>query len=343
MIGVMSKIDDILTTVGATDLISLPQIVTIGSQSAGKSSVLENIVGREVLPRNAGICTRRPLKLDLIQVEREEVVDGTTYKEWATFKHLPDKVFTEWADVRQEIVDDTERVCGSNKGISNDVIALKIYSPNVISLTLVDLPGITRIPVGDQPADIENQITDLILEYIERPNTLILAVTPANTDFATSESIKLAKMVDPEGVRTLAVITKLDLMDKGTDAMDVLCGRVYNVHLGIIGVVCRSQADLNANKEVTAAMEAERRFLTKKYPSLASRLGTCYLRRQLHLLLLRHIRECLPNIAMKINVLKVRCSPVEMRKNSNLSGNSNINSPHVASQLRTSTRPFSSC
>ena len=112
---------------------------------------------------------------------------------------------------------------------------------------------------------------------------------------------------------------------------------------GIIGVVCRSQADLNANKEVTAAMEAERRFLTKKYPSLASRLGTCYLRRQLHLLLLRHIRECLPNIAMKINVLKVRCSPVEMRKNSNLSGNSNINSPHVASQLRTSTRPFSSC
>ena len=78
-------------TKGATDLISLPQIVAIGSQSAGKSSVLENIVGREVLPRNAGICTRRPLKLDLIQVEREEVVDGETYKEWATFKHLPDK------------------------------------------------------------------------------------------------------------------------------------------------------------------------------------------------------------------------------------------------------------
>ena len=100
-----------------------------------------------MLPRNAGICTRRPLKLDLIQVEREEVVDGETYKEWATFKHLPDKVFTEWADVRQEIVDDTERICGSNKGICNDVICLKIYSPNVISLTLVDLPGITRIPV----------------------------------------------------------------------------------------------------------------------------------------------------------------------------------------------------
>ena len=91
--------------------------------------------------------------------------------------------------------------------------------------------------------DIESQTTDLILEYIQRPNTLILAVTPANTDFATSESIKLAKMADPDGLRTLGVITKLDLMDQGTDAMDVLCGRVYNVHLGIIGVVCRSQVD----------------------------------------------------------------------------------------------------
>ena len=177
MIGVMSKIDDILTTVGSADLISLPQIVAIGSQSSGKSSVLENIgqvvkfirshvlanffywtfinlkkVGREVLPRSAGICTRRPLKLDLIQVDREEVVDGETHKEWATFKHLPEKVFTDWEEVRQEIIDDTEKVCGSNKGINKIPINLKIYSPNVISLTLVDLPGITRIPVGDQPA-----------------------------------------------------------------------------------------------------------------------------------------------------------------------------------------------
>ena len=279
--------------------------MAIGSQSSGKSSVLENIVGREILPRSSGICTRRPLKLELIQVDREEAVDGENFKEWATFKHLPGKIFTDWEEVRQEILDDTEKVCGSNKGIHKDPINLRVYSPNVISLTLVDLPGITRIPVGDQPANIEEQITDLINSYICKPNTLILAVTPANTDFATSESIKLAKMVDPEGTRTLAVITKLDLMDQGTDAMDVLCGRVYNVNLGIIGVVCRSQADLNAKKSVDSAMEAERRFLTKKYPSLASRSGTPYLRKQLHALLIRHIRDCLPGIAMKINVLKV--------------------------------------
>ena len=73
--------------------------------------------------------------------------------------------------------------------------------------------------------------------------------------------------------RTLAVVTKLDLMDAGTDAMDVLCGRVFNISLGIIGVVCRSQADLNSKKSMKMALEKERKFLTKKYPSLASRSG----------------------------------------------------------------------
>ena len=213
------------------------------------------------------------------------------------------------------------------KGIYPDAISLKVYSPHVVSLTLIDLPGITRIPIGDQPANIEEQITEMIMKYIEKPNTLILAVTPANTDFATSESIKLARLVDPEGEcpktntaktlelphdflcfpqgqRTLAVVTKLDLMDAGTDAMDVLCGRVFHVNLGIVGVVCRSQADLNSKKSMKVALEKERKFLTKRYPSLASRSGTPYLRRRLSALLATHIRDCLPEIAMKINVLK---------------------------------------
>ena len=106
------------------------------------------------------------------------------------------------------------RVCGNNKNIIAEQIGLRVFSPNVVSLTLVDLPGITRIPVGDQPHDIEDQIINMILNYIKKPNTLILAITPANTDFATSEAIKLARMVDPEGKRTLAVLTKLDIMDK---------------------------------------------------------------------------------------------------------------------------------
>merc|ERR1712142_287462 len=98
-------------------------------------------------------------------------------------------------------------------------------------------------------------------------NSIILAITPANTDLATSEALKFAKECDPEGRRTLAVVTKLDLMDHGTDAMDILCGRVIPVRLGIIGVVNRSQMDINKKKDIAEAIKDEGVFLQKKYPA----------------------------------------------------------------------------
>uniref|UniRef100_A0A4W6FR41 Dynamin-1-like protein n=1 Tax=Lates calcarifer TaxID=8187 RepID=A0A4W6FR41_LATCA len=159
------------------------------------------------------------------------------------------------------------------------------------------------VPVGDQPKDIEVQIRDLILKHISNPNCIILAVTAANTDMATSEALKVAREVDPDGRRTLAVVTKLDLMDAGTDAMDVLMGRVIPVKLGLIGVVNRSQLDINNKKSVADAIRDEHAFLQKKYPSLANRNGTKYLARTLNRLLMHHIRDCLPELKTRINVL----------------------------------------
>lgn len=156
--------------------------------------------------------------------------------EWGKFLHTKSKVFSDFDEIRKEIEDETDRMAGSNKGICPEPINLKIYSTRVVNLTLVDLPGLTKVPVGDQPEDIESQIKELILKHIENPNSIILAVTAANTDLATSESLKMAKEVDPDGRRTLAVVTKLDLMDAGTDAIDILCGRVIPVKLGIIGM-----------------------------------------------------------------------------------------------------------
>ena len=65
-------------------------------------------------------------------------------------------------------------------------------------MTLIDLPGLTKVPVGDQPADIESQIKGMIFQFITKENCLILAVTPANTDLANSDALKLAKEVDPQ-------------------------------------------------------------------------------------------------------------------------------------------------
>uniref|UniRef100_A0A3B3RAC3 Dynamin-1-like protein n=1 Tax=Paramormyrops kingsleyae TaxID=1676925 RepID=A0A3B3RAC3_9TELE len=307
LIPVINKLQDVFNTVGA-DVIQLPQIAVVGTQSSGKSSVLESLVGRDLLPRGTGIVTRRPLILQLVHVDPEDHrktadENGLEVEEWGKFLHTKNKVYTEFDEIRQEIENETERVSGSNKGISDEPIHLKIFSPHVVNLTLVDLPGITKVPVGDQPKDIEIQIRDLILKYISNPNCIILAVTAANTDMATSEALKVAREVDPDGRRTLAVVTKLDLMDAGTDAMDVLMGRVIPVKLGLIGVVNRSQLDINNKKSVADSIRDEYAFLQKKYPSLANRNGTKYLARTLNRLLMHHIRDCLPELKTRINVL----------------------------------------
>ncbi|XP_051248656.1 dynamin-1-like protein isoform X2 [Dicentrarchus labrax] len=306
LIPVVNKLQDVFNTVGA-DIIQLPQIAVVGTQSSGKSSVLESLVGRDLLPRGTGVVTRRPLILQLVHVDpgdaRKNDESGREGEEWGKFLHTKNKIYTDFDEIRQEIENETERISGNNKGISDEPIHLKIFSPHVVNLTLVDLPGITKVPVGDQPKDIEVQIRDLILKHISNPNCIILAVTAANTDMATSEALKVAREVDPDGRRTLAVVTKLDLMDAGTDAMDVLMGRVIPVKLGLIGVVNRSQLDINNKKSVADAIRDEHAFLQKKYPSLATRNGTKYLARTLNRLLMHHIRDCLPELKTRINVL----------------------------------------
>ncbi|RLU20725.1 hypothetical protein DMN91_007338 [Ooceraea biroi] len=308
LIPVINKLQDVFNTVGAT-VLQLPQIVVLGTQSSGKSSVIESLVGRSFLPRGTGIVTRRPLILQLVYTPKDDrehrsAENGTLdLNEWGMFLHTKNKIYKDFEGIRAEIEAETDRMAGANKGICPEPISLKIYSTSVVNLTLIDLPGITKVPVGDQPEDIENQIHELVLKYICSPNSIILAVVTANTDMATSESLKLSKDVDPDGRRTLAVVTKLDLMDAGTDALDILCGRVIPVKLGIIGVVNRSQQDIMNKKNIQEALKDEAMFLQRKYPTLANRNGTPYLAKTLNRLLMQHIRDCLPELKNRVNTM----------------------------------------
>jgi dynamin 1-like protein len=213
LIAVVNKLQDTFNAIGG-DAVDLPQIVVVGSQSSGKSSVLETIVGRDFLPRGQGIVTRRPLILQLIHtppsststssVRRSPKTDslgnengylpdldatptagagvmrssgghpstmgGASGAEYAEFLHL-NRRFTDFEEIRKEIEAETFRVAGQNKGVSKLPINLKIYGPGVLNLTLVDLPGLTKVPVGDQPTDIERQIRTLVLDYISKPNS----------------------------------------------------------------------------------------------------------------------------------------------------------------------------
>uniref|UniRef100_A0A182QYT8 Dynamin n=1 Tax=Anopheles farauti TaxID=69004 RepID=A0A182QYT8_9DIPT len=286
LIPIVNKLQDAFTQMGVHMQLDLPQIAVVGGQSAGKSSVLENFVGRDFLPRGSGIVTRRPLILQLI--------NGTV--EFGEFLHQKGKKFTNFDEIRGEIEAETDRVTGSNKGISNIPINLRVYSPHVLNLTLIDLPGLTKVPIGDQPADIENQIKGMIFQFIRKETCLILAVTPANTDLANSDALKLAKEVDPQGVRTIGVITKLDLMDEGTDARDILENKLLPLRRGYIGVVNRSQKDIEGRKDIHAALAAERKFFLShpSYRHIADRLGTPYLQKVLNQQLTNHIRDTLP-------------------------------------------------
>ncbi|KAK9744413.1 PH domain [Popillia japonica] len=292
LIPIVNKLQDAFTQLGVHMTLDLPQIAVVGGQSAGKSSVLENFVGRDFLPRGSGIVTRRPLILQLINSNTE----------YAEFLHAKGKKFVDFDEVRREIEAETDRVTGSNKGISNIPINLRVYSPNVLNLTLIDLPGLTKVPIGDQPPDIEQQIKAMIMQFIKRDSCLILAVTPANTDLANSDALKLAKEVDPQGIRTIGVITKLDLMDDGTDARDILENKLLPLRRGYIGVINRSQKDIDGRKDIGAALAAEKKFFLShsSYRHLADRLGTPYLQRILNQQLTNHIRDTLPGLRDKL-------------------------------------------
>jgi len=217
--------------------------------------------------------------------------------------HIPGKKFYNFDEIRQEIVAETDKKTGGTKGVSAEPINLRVYSPHVLTLTLVDLPGLTKVPVGDQPRDIEFQIRDMILKYISAPNTIILAVTSANTDLANSDGLKLAREVDPEGLRTIGVLTKVDLMDRGTDVIDILAGRVIPLKMGYVAVVNRGQRDIEGKKSITAALEAEKAFFEghHSYASKAQFCGTPYLARKLHIILLQLIRTVLPDMKKRIS------------------------------------------
>ncbi|XP_011610820.1 dynamin-2-like isoform X1 [Takifugu rubripes] len=292
LIPLINKLQDAFSSIGQSCNLDLPQIAVVGGQSAGKSSVLENFVGRDFLPRGSGIVTRRPLILQLVNSKAE----------YAEFLHCKGRKFVDFDEVRLEIEAETDRLTGSNKGISPIPINLRVYSPNVLNLTLIDLPGMTKVAVGDQPHDIEHQIREMLLQFITKESCLILAVTPANTDLANSDALKIAKEVDPQGLRTIGVITKLDLMDEGTDARDILENKLLPLRRGYIGVVNRSQKDIDGKKDIRAALAAERKFFLShpSYRHIAERMGTPHLQKTLNQQLTNHIRDTLPGLRSKL-------------------------------------------
>ncbi|XP_050017989.1 interferon-induced GTP-binding protein Mx1 [Alexandromys fortis] len=251
---------DSLRALGVEQDLALPAIAVIGDQSSGKSSVLEALSG-VALPRGSGIVTRCPLVLKLRKSEPGE--------EWRG-KVIYDDIEVELSDpsqVEEAINKGQNFIAGVGLGISDKLISLDVSSPNVPDLTLIDLPGITRVAVGNQPADIGQQIKRLIKMYIQKQETINLVVVPSNVDIATTEALSMAQEVDPDGDRTIGILTKPDLVDRGTEdkVVDVVRNLVYHLKKGYMVVKCRGQQDIQNQLSLTEALEKEQVFF-KEHP-----------------------------------------------------------------------------
>ncbi|KAL5698543.1 dynamin GTPase [Ranunculus cassubicifolius] len=271
---------------------SLPAIAVVGGQSSGKSSVLESIVGKDFLPRGSGIVTRRPLVLQLHRIE-----EG---REYAEFMHLPRKRFTDFAAVRKEISDETDRETGRSKGISSVPIHLSIFSPNVVNLTLIDLPGLTKVAIDGQSESIVMDIENMVRAFIEKEDVHL--VSCANIDISSEFQLN-NNLKTSNWERTWGVLTKIDLMDKGTDAVEILEGKSYKLQFPWIGVVNRSQADINKSVDMIAARRKEREYFqtSPEYKHLSQRMGSEYLGKMLSKHLETVIKSRIPGLQSLIS------------------------------------------
>ncbi|XP_066516310.1 interferon-induced GTP-binding protein Mx3 [Hoplias malabaricus] len=302
---------DYLRRIGIEKDLALPSIAVVGDQSSGKSSVLEALSG-VALPRGSGIVTRCPLELKLRKIH-----SGSNWTAIISYRDVQE-TFTNPAQVESYVRKAQNILAGDGVGICDELISLEITSPDVCDLTLIDLPGITRVPVKGQPEDIGDQIRRLILKFVEKKETINLVVVPCNVDIATTEALRMAQGVDPQGTRTLAILTKPDLVDKGAEAdiLQIMQGKVVPLKKGYIIVKCRGQSDINENLSLAEATRLETEFFRShshfSYLLDEQRVTTRCLANRLTNVLVEHIKTSLPSLTEQIQV-RLSAVRVELR------------------------------
>ncbi|XP_073440833.1 interferon-induced GTP-binding protein Mx2-like, partial [Dendrobates tinctorius] len=300
---------DSLRSLGVEKDLGLPAIAVIGDQSSGKSSVLEALSGVN-LPRGSGIVTRCPLVLKLKKSKKDSPWKGKiSYRDQEVEPKNP-------GEVEKEIRKAQDYMAGAGNGVSQELITLQVESPNVPDLTLLDLPGITRVALPNQPPDIGQQIKRMIRKYIERQETINLAVVPSNVDIATTEALEMAREVDPSGERTLGILTKPDLVDKGSepDVVSVVRNLVYTLKKGFMIVKCRGQSEIQNNTSLETALQNEQAFFEdhEHFGVLLEeeRATIPLLAEKLTVELVEHISRTIPSLESQI---KTKLQEIEKR------------------------------
>jgi len=301
---------DELRSLGIEQDLPLPQIAVMGDQSAGKSSVLEMISGVP-FPRGSGLVTRCATQLIMKRTAPGSAWAATASVSWSRPQPAESGPVADPAALSVAIERLTEALCAvTTNGFSTETIVINLSAPDVPDLTLLDLPGIVRTAVAGQNADVVGDVNGLITSYLEQERTIVLAVMPANQDIATIDILERAAVADPGGMRTLAVLTKPDLVDDGAEdeVKECLMNRRKPLRLGFAMVKCRTQRELDGRISLSKALVVEREFFeAHPYWSAAVHaderkklMGVQALTGRLSSLLVERIKVALPEIKYEL-------------------------------------------
>lgn len=249
-INVLCQIQEILNQIGFSNKINLPTIIVIGSQSSGKSSVLEHIAGKDFLPRGQGIVTRRPVII-------QRLVDPKAKSDYAVIDG--NNRVNDFTQLSAYLHQKMKEAAQTELGVTADPVVVKIVSATGVNISMIDMPGLTKIALQGQNPDFPKIIEDINRTYIQNPNSILLAVSPANVDVANSDSLRLTKEYDPTGERTIGVFTKMDLLEDPHTISKAFEGRAYPLKLGYFGIVCRNQKEIDSRMTIAQALAKEQK------------------------------------------------------------------------------------
>ncbi|KYN99744.1 dynamin-like protein [Plasmodium gaboni] len=307
LVPIVNKLQNVLSSFISSETLSLPHIAVVGAQSVGKTSLLESLVGLSFMPKGEDIVTRTPIIIQLTNSKSDDCYCTLTYCDYdnnRVEKHIDD-----FSILNEILIDVTEEITGGNKCIKETPIIIEIHKNDVLDLTLIDLPGLTKVPVGNQPQNVEEQIVNLVNKYIKNPNCIILAVSSANIDLANSDSLKMARNVDPKHERTIGVITKCDMVEKPEIWKKMISGSLYPLKKGFVAVVCRSQKDVEDNITIEMSIKKEEEYFSQcidfsNQMECIMECGIKNLAKKLNNILIEHIKNTVPFLKPKIDSLK---------------------------------------
>eukprot|EP01038_Epipyxis_sp_PR26KG_P012383 gene12383-16611_t len=260
--------------------ITIPQIAVFGDQSSGKSSVLESFIGiHDLFPKGTGLVTRCPTHITLVQCGKDEkwnasillpstITSLESYKNDRTINSVMEKInspidlVTQLEKSIKIVLSFLQLTSNGSNVYFNESIQVKIRSFDVPNLSVIDLPGIIRTTISGQSKSVITEVDDMLENFMKKENTIIVAVIPANQDIATVDILERARLFDRAGLRTIGVLTKPDLVDKGAEeeVLDVVQNKRIPLSLGYVLVKNRNQAELKSQVMLEESLENEENY-----------------------------------------------------------------------------------